>query len=244
MKKIILITCLFFIIENSFSQQQTKVFDTGIWTGIGINYIFKKDFKISASQDLRLSEAFTKISKANSDLGFQYKINKNFKLGTKARYSYNLRKSSFYSHDFRMNYDLMFKVKLIQNLKLRYRLRFQQVYENLFTSKRYQVGSTTSNLRNKLQFDYTIKEHRIYVSTELFREMKLYKTPYFNKIRIVLGDQWENKLGNLNFAIAYERDLGVEHPLNYLFFRTYYTFEFEKKNNNKKQKRKAAKNEK
>ena len=64
-------------------------------------------------QDLRLSDNFSKLNKVNTDLGVQYKINKNFKLATNIRYSYNLRKLNLYSHDLRMNYDLGLKIKTL-----------------------------------------------------------------------------------------------------------------------------------
>ncbi|MGB1248243.1 MAG: DUF2490 domain-containing protein [Chitinophagales bacterium] len=237
-KHISAILLLIFSLFNAKSnaQQLTKTRDIGLWSGVGIEYEFRKNCEFSFAQDIRLFESFTKIDKANTEMGFSYTINKNFKLGTNARYSYNLKKEDYYSHDFRMNYDLQFKVKMAKNLKLRYRLRFQQVYENLFTIKRYKVGGREDNLRNRIQIDYEIENHQIYFNTELFRAIEKYRSPYFNKLRFTVGSKWENKLGKLNYAIAYERDLGEDHPLHYVFAKVYYTFEFEKKEKRKKKK--------
>lgn len=225
---------LLFFSFNISAQQFIKVFDSGLWAGVKIDYKFKKDFKLLFMQDLRLIHQFSKINKLNTDLGFQYKINKNFKLGTNARYSYNLRKTTYYTHDLRLNYDFIFSIKLVENLKLSYRLRFQQTFITEKNFSGYGYSGMESNLRNKLQFNYTIKAHQVYVNTEIFREMKPSQLAYFNQLRFILGSKWKNKLGELNYAIAYERELGAAHPLNYVFAKVYYTFEFEKKNKSKK----------
>ncbi|MGB0886367.1 MAG: DUF2490 domain-containing protein, partial [Chitinophagales bacterium] len=219
------------------AQQLVKTFDSGLWTGLKIDYKLKNNFKLVFMQDLRLSDNFSKLNKVNTDLGVQYKINKNFKLATNIRYSYNLRKLNLYSHDLRMNYDLGLKIKIVENLKLRYRLRFQHAYITEFNFSGYGYNGIESNLRNKLQFDYSIEDHQIYLNAELFREMKPSRLAFFNQMRFILGSKWKNKLGEFNYALAYERELGKANPLNYVFLKLYYTFEFEQKIKNKRTKK-------
>ncbi|MGB1018918.1 MAG: DUF2490 domain-containing protein, partial [Chitinophagales bacterium] len=81
------ILLFFFLLNCTYqlqAQQLVKTFDSGIWTGLKIDYKLKNNFKLVFIQDLRLSDNFSKLNKVNTDLGVQYKINKNFKLATNA----------------------------------------------------------------------------------------------------------------------------------------------------------------
>ena len=219
-----LFTYLLFCSTFLAAQQTKTVRDIGMWTGLGVQYEFKDDYTFSALQDIRLNNSFTKVDKAISELGFAYKINKNFKLNSNLRFSLNQKKDNSYAKDLRYNFDLQFKVNLYKNLQLKYRLRFQQLFENALNLDRTQVGKKTSNLRNKIELNYTIKKHTIYTSVELFREFAVYRNPYFNKFRLQIGNEWENKIGKFDFALAYERELSNNHPLNFVFAKLYYTF--------------------
>ena len=113
--------------------------------------------------------------------------------------------------------DLIFKVKLFKNFKLRCKTRYQQQFNDFFSFSGSGYEATEANFRNKIQIDYAIEKHQIYFNAELFRAIKPSRAPYFNQLRIILGSKWKNKLGELNYALAYERELNSLKALNYFF---------------------------
>jgi len=221
--------------NNAIAQQLTKVRDVGLWIGLKVKYQFKKDFELSVAQDLRLFESLTQVSKANSEIGFKYTINKNFSIGTDARYSHDRKKDNSYGQDFRMNYDFMVKFKVANKLKLKFRIRYQHLHENLLNLKKYKRDARVNNFRSRIGLDYSIKKHQPFLSFELFRQFEVSRKPHFNKFRIKAGDEVDWNKHEIKYSIGYERDLGLAHPLHYIFASIYYTLEF--KNEKYKQKK-------
>ena len=235
LKQILLIIITVLIVPNkTIAQQPTKVRDVGMWTGVKVKLKFKKDFEVSVSQDLRLFESFTQVSKANSELGFKYTINKNFSIGTDVRYSHDRKKDNSYGQDFRVNYDLMVKFEIIENLKLNFRIRYQHLHENLLNLDNYKRDARENNFRSRIGINYSINNHQPFLTFELFREFKVNRKPHFNKIRIMAGDELELKKHEIEYGIGYERDLGLAHPLHYIYASLYYTLEFKNEKYKKK----------
>jgi hypothetical protein len=211
---------------NTKAQQIKTVQDIGAWLGIGVEFELKDKYTFSVLQDIRLFQSFTQVDRAVSELGFAYKINKNFKLASDFRFSLNKKKDESYAKDFRYNMDIRFKTKLLKKFGLSYRLRFQQLFNNALNTDRTLVGELSSNLRNKLAFYFKLDRHKPYISLELFRAIQIYRKPYFNQLRLQLGNEWTNRLGEFDFALSYERELGDNNPLNFFFAKLYYTFNF------------------
>lgn len=225
MKQLITIIFLFFWV-NIYSQEIKKTQDIGLWTGASLEYEFSKDYVLKFSQELRLFEDISEVEEYITDLGLEYKINKNFKLGVNLRYYLNKKKDKTISQDWRYNFDLKFKKKIIHGLKFKYRLRYQTAYKNLFAVV---SEGMESNFRNQISFNYKLnKKNDIYLGTELFRKIIDYRKPYFNKIRFLIGDEMETKVGGFDFSIGYERELNSNYPLNYFFGRIYYKIELKR----------------
>lgn len=213
---------LIFLGTNLFAQEIKKTQDLGLWTGLSIEYDLNKDYTLKLSQELRLFENLSEIEKYNSDLGLDYRINKKFNLGFSLRYYLNKEKDKTISQSGRYNFDIRYKEKIGNKFKIKYRLRFQTLYKNMFTAV---SEKTESNFRNKISFDYKLnKQNNIYLGAEIFREIKVYRKPYFNKIRFSIGDEKKTKAGEFDFSLVYERELNSNYPLNYFIGRINYTF--------------------
>jgi hypothetical protein len=210
---------------NVSSQEIKTVFDVGLWTGIGVDYKLNKRYSLSFKQELRLYESFSEIEKVISDLGVDYKINKEFGLGANIRYYTEDKDDKPFANDFRYNLDFKFKKELNDFITFKYRLRYQDTYESFFDEIREEVVNT---FRNKVSLDYALGKHTIYFKTELFRRRLVYKKPYFSKIRLGVGDEFETKLGEFDYSLAYEHELGSAYPLDFFFLRVYYTFKLKK----------------
>jgi len=226
MKRLLLNILFLTFWVNLSAQEIKKTRDVGLWMGASIEYKFKDDYLLTFSQDLRLFESLREIDKYITDIGLEYKINKNFKLGGNVRYFLNKRSDKTISQDWRYNLDLKFKGKLSTKFKVKYRLRFQSNYKDL-PAVIYE--GVKSNLRNKIAINYDVNEYNlVYFSSELFREIVAYRKPYFNKMRLLVGDKVKTKLGEFDVSLGYERELNSQYPLNYFFARIYYTFKLKK----------------
>lgn len=213
------------------AQEVVTKRDIGARVGVGLSRKFINPFKFEFTQDIRLEDDFSKVASFVTDAGLAYKIDKNFSIGTHIRYVGNRKKDDFFYHDLRNDYDLNFKIKLGDRFKLKYRLKFQKTYGNLMTMNlvKYDPKENKSNFRNKLQVEYEIGEHTLFLSFELFREYKLFKRPEFNKMRINLGDVFGFKKGDFTTGLSYELDWSDSTPLHFFFLKLYYNFDFDKK---------------
>lgn len=226
MKKLLLNILFLIAWVNLSAQEIKKTRDLGLWMGASIEYKFKDDYLLTFSQDLRLFESLSEIDKYITDLGLEYKIDKNFKFGANLRYFLNKRNNKTISQDWRYNLDLKFRAKLRTKFRLKYRLRFQSNYQD---APAVIYRGVKSNLRNKIAINYAVNDNNLaYLSSELFREIVAYRKPYFNKMRLLIGDKLQTKLGEFDTSLGYERELNSDYPLNYFFARVYYTFKLKK----------------
>lgn len=225
LKKVLIIIFLF-VGNNSNAQEIKKTQDLGLWLGASIEYDFKKDYTLSFAQEFRLFESLTEMDRYITDVGLDYKINKNFGIGGGLRYYLERENDKTLSQDWRYNLDFKYKRKIGSGFKIKYRLRYQNVYEGLFEAI-YQ--GSKANVRNKLSLDYKVnKKHTIYVGAELFRKIENYRQPFFNQSRFEIGNEISNSIGKLDLSFCYERELNSNYPLNFFFGRINYTFKYKK----------------
>lgn len=218
--KILLYIVAFFSF-HAYCQELKTVYDVGLWTGVETSYKLNKSYKLSFGQDIRLDRSLASLSKLDTDLGLDYRINKNFDLNFGVRYAYAREKDRSFAQDFRYNIDFKVRLKKIKKITFDYRFRYQTTYENLFG---YDLDDTKLNFRNRLKVSYDLGEHELYFSSELFREYIVFKKPYFNKFRLNLGDKVNLFKGKLNYALSLEQELNDENPLTFVFLQLYYSF--------------------
>ena len=223
--------CVCAISKQVLAQQIQTVRDVGARIGVGFTRKYDNPFKLEFTQDVRFFDNFSKVSSFVSDAGVSYRIDKNFSIGTHLRYIGNRKKDNFFYHDLRNDYDLNFKIKLSDRIKLKYRVKYQKTYGNLMTLDvtKYDPKENKSNFRNKIQTEYEIGTHTLFLSFELFREYKLFERPTFNKMRINLGDEFGFKKGDFVAGLSYELDWSDSKPLHFVFLKLYYNFDFDKK---------------
>jgi hypothetical protein len=230
-KRFLLVNIMFFLLVHGvvYAQEKIKVQDIGAWIGAGVDYRFAGQYTLNFTQDIRLFNSFTTVNKTNTELGLQYKINKNFAIGGAVRYIIDQKSDKIYTQDLRYNFDLQFKIKPIKKFQLSYRIRIQQKHENIAPTTFARQQQSIANWRNRIKFSYRHRKHKTYITTELFRQFMIYRRPYFNKIRLVVGNKMTTKLGDIDIGLAYERELSTRFPLNFFFLKLSYTFSFEHK---------------
>ena len=158
---------------------------------------------------------------SNTDLGAEYRINKQFKLGAQIRYSYDRKKELDLTHDLRYSVDFKYRLKITKELKLDYRLRYQNKYIDLFEF--VDEHKQKAHLRHRLELGYKIKNATVYASTELFREYVYFKKPAYNNLRFMLGTDFKTTYGKLGFALGYEYELNDPYPFEFFFLKLSYT---------------------
>jgi outer membrane receptor protein involved in Fe transport len=206
------------------SQEVKTVRDVGVWAGIGIQYRFNKKWQAGFTQEARFFDNAGKLKRLISDIDLTYKINDQFKLGAGVRYAYARKKDNLFTDDVRYNFDFMYRLELSEKIDLKYRFRFQNTFINL--SSYYDEFTRKAHARNQLEMQYEHRDHTFYCNAELFREFVIYRRPYFNALRMSIGDQIRTKSGALDYSVNYARELNDPYPLNFFFLRLGYTFKF------------------
>ena len=221
-----LILVLMMLTDTLFSQEIKVTRDFGIWIGVDIEKKVFNNFDLNLEQQIRTFKNTSKIDDYLLDLGLKYPINKQFVIGTNLRYIYNRKRVTERENNFRYNLDIEYKKKIKPRLNFRYRLRYQKEYVNLFSGFFAPAPKNiySSSVRNKvkLTFKYN-KTNRFFLSSELFRLSKLFREPYFNKVRFYLGDEIKTIIGKFDCSIGFEKELHPNNPYSFIFFKTIYT---------------------
>jgi hypothetical protein len=219
-----LLVFIFSVVSCTMLSQQVKVTrDFGAWAGVSIQKKLGKDFEILLDQQLRLYTNATQLDDYFVDLGGKYKINKNFRLGANLRFTYDQKRWKASQRNYRYNFDIVYRVFPAKTFSVNYRLRYQREYINLLSDDQ-SASSYSATIRNRVKLKYALtEEHKVYVSAELFRLFESFRNPYFNKVRLCLGDEIETKIGGLDVSFGYELETNTEYPLSFFFGRIIYS---------------------
>lgn len=203
------------------AQELVKVQDLGLWTGVKLEKVFKEDFTVHLSPEFRFNESISELDQLFSELGAEYKVNRNFQFQGAGRYIINYKPDRTYSQDLRYNFDIQYKGQFKERFAFKYRLRFQRRHENYFHPI---GGGSEAAFRHRAALDYTLNDrHRFQFSAELFREIELHENPHFEKYRLQLSDDFISPLGEIEWAVGFDREIDTSTPLTYYFLRLYYT---------------------
>ena len=224
MKKVLLI--IIFIYSGNLISQEIKVIrDFGVWTGVSFEKEVLSNYKITLETQARTFNDASKLDDYILHAQLKYSINKKFDLNGGIRYILDVKRINKTEHNVRYNIDLEYKNKLTKKLRLRYRLRYQQEFINpylyinfFFTGNVQRIYSSSIRNRVKLSFKYN-ESYNIYSSFELFRLFEVFREPYFNKIRVLLG----NRMNRLDVAVGFEKELNSDYPYSFVFLKTVYT---------------------
>ena len=224
MNKILFLLIFNFLLSNNtaWCQEIKVVRDFGVWAGISFEKKVFTDLNFKLEHQFRTFGNASQLDDYLFDARLKYPINKHFILGSNIRYIHNIKRLERTENNIRCNIDIEYQKKVYQNIKIRYRLRYQQEFINahLFFFRNGQQTVTNSAIRNKLKlfFKYNTRNN-IYTSIEIFRLIQVFREPYFSKIRLFIGNQFNNKF---DFSIGFEKEIGSNHPYSFIFFKTIY----------------------
>lgn len=225
MKKILIVIILLYT-GNLISQEIKVTRDFGFWGGLVFEKDISSDYCLALETQLRTFHNSSKLDDYLFNAELKYSINKKFDLSGGLRYIFDVKRINGIEHNIRYNIDLEYTNKLIKKLKVRYRLRYQQEFINphlyinfFFTNNVQRIYS--SSIRNKLKLNLKYNDTiNIYTSCEIFRLFAIFREPYFNKIRCILG----SRINLVDIAIGFEKELNSDYPYSFAFLKTTYTF--------------------
>lgn len=221
-KYLLVITIFTFFVRYSTAQEFKVTSDLGLWTEITLSKEILNDFTLSTNQHLRLNRNFKNLDDWITEIGLEYKIDKNFALGADARYNKNYHYNEPAQNDYRYNFDLNYDGRIATNFKIYYRIRYQkEFYGNSVFNEYLDYFESTFRHQFKLKFDKNDRS-KIYGSAEIFRQTKKAGKATFNKYRVWIGDEITLFSEVLNLAFGYEHQLNNANPYTYYLVRIKY----------------------
>lgn len=224
--KIILIAGIFILTIKFANAQEFKVTsDLGLWTEITLSKQILNDFTISTTQQLRLFRDFKSLDDWITDIGLEYKIDKNFAIGTNGRFNKNYHYNEPVQNDYRYNFDLKYDGKIAPKFKVYYRIRYQKEFYGNSVFNEF-LNYYESTFRHRVKFVWENKSgFEIYSSAEIFRRTKKSSDAEFNKYRFWIGGEKSLKSSAIDVAFGFEHQLNNSNPYTYYLIKVKYDIE-------------------
>ncbi len=199
-----------FFLVHSLRAQHT---DAALWTGAGVSFDIGKDATFQIAEELRYNISVADLYQKNTNIGFDYKINKHFKAGIDYRLS--LRDNNYKN---RVAISGSYKVGLSDlDLSLRSKLQYS------FTPDR----SEGTALRNKIAAKYKINKHfSPFLSGEIFYSFSN-TINQFDNYRLETGLNYGlNKHNDFYLSYLLDKEFNLNNPgtLNVISINYVYSF--------------------
>ena len=224
--RILILLLLFLLLNMVFSLhgQETRVVrDLHLWTGVQLEKTLAKDWTISLSEEIRFKKDVSELNNYFTDLGLEYRINRNFSLQGNYRFTRDRKKDLSFENLSRYNFDLKYKGKL-DFLTVKYRLRYQKEVEG------FRLYDQNIPFEKHLRHRLTLKINSMkivepYMSGEVFHLFRPTRYPVFEYVRLQAGVLLDLKdAGEVKAAWGFNRELGSAQPLVIYMFRLNYTY--------------------
>lgn len=205
---------------NTIAQEQ----DFGCWGGITLNKKITSKLSADFTEQIRTSENSSRINKILSQIGVNYKFSKYFKLNLAYRFSQNQNLNFTYNTANRFQSDLNFYYKYT-HFKFSYRLRFQNQYENIYTSETGKIPTNIFRQKGLIQFDYG-KRFVPGISAEFFYNVKEFIPQYLTRerYRMLLGYDINDK-NKIELFYQFQNQWASKTPVNSYVVGIFYRYE-------------------
>jgi hypothetical protein len=210
----------------------SQVRDAGMWTDISLNLDLGKNLGASISPEVRLDENISRVARAFTDVGLQYKLGKYFSTGVTYRGGVSNSNYGFNGRH-RMQYTLLCRYKL-GDFAFTLQSRWQ-VAVTSFSAENDADFITT--LRNKFQLKYTgLKGIDLSSSFETFNNTGRYSDFQLQNWRWIANVEKKiNKRNSISLGYLIQKSL-LDSPqqLDYVFLISYqYNLNLKKKKTDK-----------
>jgi len=222
----LLYTLVILLLGNILFAQETKTIrDLGLWTGVVIEKSVGKKWTFSLREEVRFKNDISELYKYFTELGIEYRINRNFSLEGNYRYIKDRNDEERFENRSRYNFGLEYKGKLAF-ITLVYRLKYQKEVEGL---KIYDMREPYEKyLRNRITLRYNkLRKLEPFLSGELFQLFELYQLPRYHFVQMQAGISYEpGKIGKFIGAYAINHELKSSSPSTFFVIKIRYTYSF------------------
>jgi outer membrane receptor protein involved in Fe transport len=137
--------------------QSTKVYpDAGAWNTLSLDFVLNKKWTILFAEELRMRENYSRVNLFYTNLGMEYKINKNFKTSLVYRWINKVIDDNSISFRHRLMWDFTGKLPFKQRWSIAYRHRLQMEFRDVYADPNGKIPEWYS--RNKVELAYQITE--------------------------------------------------------------------------------------
>lgn len=214
--KIVLCLLVSFVLCNNLFAQIAK--DAGMWNTLTIQHAFSKKINVVIDQEFRLRENYQRINLFYTNVGVDYKINKNLKISPTIRFIQKKLLNGNYSFRNRFMLDVTAKKKMFNKWTISERVRYQIEVADYNTSEKGKLPEQF--LRFKTDLEYQInKKIEPYYSIEFryqIRDPKGQGPKYdnhFHRMRNVLGAQYKhNNRHSFNLYYLFQTEFNINTP--------------------------------
>ncbi|MDF1572698.1 MAG: DUF2490 domain-containing protein [Bacteroidales bacterium] len=214
------------LFSSQATGQETKVIrDLKVWTGAGIEKSFGKDWKISLEEEFRFQENATQVGEYFTELGVEYRVDRNISLEAGYRYARNRKKNDSFEVRSRYNIDLNYEGNTYY-FSLRARVRYTKEIEGLQMLN--PIIPYEKYFRTRLEVRYNrLGRVEPYLIGEIFQLYEMFEYPEYDKFRLMGGVRLDaGKPGDINIEYGVIRELNIAIPFTYYLLKINYTFEF------------------
>jgi hypothetical protein len=137
---------------NSFAQ---NIKDAGLWATFSVQKEITKKISLTLDQEMRLRENFQRLNLFYTNIGIDYKLNKNIKISPSYRFTQKKQLEPGFSYRHRFSLDVTAKKKL-SAITLSERVRYQTEVQDYYSSRKGKL--LEHYLRFKTDIKYTAPE--------------------------------------------------------------------------------------
>jgi Protein of unknown function (DUF2490) len=192
--------------------QNTK--DAGLWATFSVQKEITKKISLTLDQEMRLRENFQRLNLFYTNIGIDYKLNKNIKISPTYRFTQKKQLEPGFGYRHRFMLDVTAKKKF-SKITLSERVRYQTEVQDFYTSRKGKIPE--HYLRFKTDLKYTAPEKLTpYISCELRYQITAPRgedplTNYgFHRIRNVAGIEYKiNDSNTLNLYYLIQSEFNI-----------------------------------
>ena len=205
------LTAFLFATIHGFSQNYS---DAGMWNTINIEKKLNSKVAVLFTEECRIKENFSRLNLFYTNLGLEYRVEKNFKVALIYRWIDKYQDDNTFSYRHRLMLDLTVKHKLGQFV-ISYRNRTQAEERDIFSSEHGKIAEWYS--RNKFAVKYDMnKRYTPYASAEFryqIHDRRNFESEHmWHRDRYVAGFDYSINVRN-TFGLYYL----IQHEYNVLF---------------------------
>lgn len=192
--------------------------DAGMWNTLTIQHAFSKKINVVIDQEFRLRENYQRINLFYTNVGIDYKINKNLKISPTIRFIQKKMLNGNYSFRNRFMLDVTAKKKFLNKWTISERVRYQIEVADYNTSEKGKLSEQFLRLKTDLKYQINKKIEPFY-SIEFryqIRDPKGQGPKYnnqFHRVRNVLGAEYKhNDRHSFNVYYLYQTEFNINTP--------------------------------